>query len=706
MPYLRMGDGGSPPSGTQIRQAPLESFMPFAKVMRMSEPKKSALVKELEGLRAQIREHDRRYYLLDAPVVSDKEYDDLYARLKELESAHPELVTPDSPTRRVGGAPSSDFKPVKHATAMLSLDNAYAEADIRAWDERVRKNLPAGESPTYLVEPKIDGLSCALTYENGALTRAATRGDGETGEDVTANARTIRAIPLSLPGQAPRRLEIRGEVYMTFADFETVNDGEKRAGREPFANPRNCAAGSLRQKDPHVTAGRRLRFTAHSYGLWDATPPASHSEFLRLCGEFAIPANSFERCADIDAVAAYYDRFRESLMPKLAYAVDGLVVKVDSFAQQRRLGFTARSPRWGIAYKYPAQQATSLVKDVLFSVGRTGAITPVAKIEPVFCAGVTISSATLHNFSELERLGLRVGDRVLIERAGEVIPKVVKVVEKAKKAVLILPPKKCPDCDAPVVKEEGLVAYRCDNVSCPAQLRRTLEHFASRPAMDIVGLGEAAVDQLVSRGLVKDVAGIYALTKEQLLGLELFADKKADNLLAQIEASKAKALDRVLFALGIRHVGEKTAETVAERMDLDALLKASEEDFQAVPDVGPVVAASLRAFFSSAQGRALISRLKEAGLAMRKPERKLAAGAPLAGMTFVFTGELSSLTREAAEERVKSLGGKASGSVSAKTTYVVAGAAAGSKLKKALSLGVKVLTEDEFRALIGSLRSR
>lgn len=658
---------------------------------------------EIEALREQIREHDRRYYLLDSPVVSDKEYDDLFARLKELEAAHPELVTVDSPTQRVGGAAASDFKAVKHAAAMLSLDNAYEEADIRAWDERVRKNLPAGESPSYLVEPKIDGLSCALTYEGGALVRAATRGDGETGEEVTANARTIRAIPLRLKGAVPKRLELRGEVYMTFADFEKVNEAEKQAGREPFANPRNCAAGSLRQKDAKVTAGRRLRFLAHSYGVWDGTEPSSHSDFLAQCRSFGVPANSFERCADIDAVAAYYTRFREELMPKLAYAVDGLVVKVDSFAQQKRLGFTARSPRWGMAYKYPAQQATSLVKEVVFSVGRTGAITPVAKVEPVFCAGVTISSVTLHNFEEIARLGLRVGDRVLIERAGEVIPKVVKVVEKARKAAAIAPPKKCPDCGAAVVKEEGLVAYRCDNVSCPAQLRRTLEHFASRPAMDIVGLGDSAVDQLVSRGLVKDVADIYALTKEQLLGLDLFKDKKADNLLSQIVASKEKTLDRVLFALGIRHVGEKTAETITERMNLGGLLHASVEDFQAVPDVGPIVAACLHSFFASSEGKNLVARLKAAGLGMKKPERRVAAGAPFAGMTFVFTGELTSCTRDEAEEKVKSLGGKASGSVSAKTTYVVAGEAAGSKLKKATALGVKVLTEAEFQDMLGRL---
>ena len=663
-------------------------------------PRKKTPEAEIAALRAEIAEHDRRYYLLDNPTVSDTEYDRLMARLKELEAAHPEMDSAESPSRRVGGAVGSDFAPVKHAVPMLSLDNAYEEADIRAWDERVLKNLPKGDAPSYLVEPKIDGLSCALTYEDGVLVRAATRGDGETGEDVTANARTIRAIPLRLNGEAPMRLELRGEVYMPFAVFEAVNECEKRAGREPFVNPRNCAAGSLRQKDPAITASRGLRFTAHSYGVWEGAEPFSHAEFLKRCGELGIRASTYERCGDIDSVVAYFARFRETLMPKLAYAVDGLVVKVDSFAQQRRLGFTARSPRWGIAFKYPAQQATSKVIAVEYSVGRTGVITPVAKVEPVFCAGVTISSITLHNFEEIERLGLRIGDRVLIERAGEVIPKIVKVVEKARKPAAISIPKKCPDCGGPVVKEEGMVAYRCDNPSCPAQLRRTLEHFASRSAMDIVGLGDSAVDQLVSRGLVKDVADIYSLKKEQLLELELFADKKADNLLAQIEESKSKPLDRALNALGIRQVGEKTAEVLAERFDIDRLLSASEADFQAAPDVGPIVAKSLHAFFSSKEGRGLVERLRARGLTMAKPERRIAAGAPFAGKTFVFTGALTLFTREEAEEKVKSLGGKAVGSVSAKTSFVVAGADAGSKLKKAETLGVKVLTEQQFQEML------
>lgn len=657
---------------------------------------------EVAALRAEIREHDRRYYELSQPTIADAEYDALQARLKALEDAHPELRAPDSPTQKVGGAVASTFAPARHARPMLSLDNTYNEDDIRAWHDRVLKNLPPGEAPVYILEQKLDGLSCALTYEEGRFVRAATRGDGETGEDVTENVRFVGHVPDKLKGpNLPNMLEIRGEIVLFFEDFKRINDEEALAGRPPFVNPRNCAAGSLRQKDALVTKSRRLRFFVHSYGDWRPEHDLpSHSSFLERCKAMGFSVEPFGKETSIDGVVAHYGRFRDEGIAKLPYAVDGLVVKVDSFAQQRRLGFTAKSPRWAVAFKYPAQQATSVVRDVEFSVGRTGTITPVAKLEPVFCGGVTISNVTLHNFEEIGRLGLRVGDRVLIERAGEVIPKVVKVVEKKKGGRTISIPSKCPVCAGPVVKEEDLVAVFCDNPSCPAQLRRTVEHFASRPAMDIVGLGDSAVDQLVAKGLVKDAADVYGLTKEALLGLELFADKKADNLLAQIEASKAKSLERVLFALGIRHVGEKTAETIAERMDLGALLLASEADFMAVPDVGPVVAKSLHAFFASEAGRGLIARLRKAGLAMTKPERLVAAGAPFAGMTFVFTGALTKFTRDEAEEKVKSLGGKASGSVSAKTTYVVYGEDAGSKLKKARDLGVKTMTEDEFQRML------
>ena len=657
---------------------------------------------EVSELRSEISGHNRRYYERQAPSISDSEYDALMARLRALEDAHPELKTPDSPTQKVGGAVSSSFAPAKHARPMLSLDNTYNEEDIREWSGRVLKNLPPGEAPTYVLEQKLDGLSCALTYEDGKFVRAATRGDGETGEDVTENVKFVGNVPRELKGRdLPKSLEIRGEIVLFFEDFKKINEEEALAGRPPFVNPRNCAAGSLRQKDPLITKRRHLKFFVHSYGDWapEHALPA-HSAFLDRCRAMGFSVEPYTFAKSVEEVLARYADFRDHGVAKLPYAVDGLVVKVDAFAQQRRLGFTAKSPRWAVAFKYPAQQATTVVQGVEFSVGRTGTITPVAKLEPVFCGGVTISNVTLHNFEEIARLGLHVGDRVLIERAGEVIPKVVKVVERARGGKDIVPPRKCPVCGGPVLKEEDLVAVFCDNPSCPAQVRRTLEHFASRPAMDIVGLGDSAVDQLVGKKLVKDAADLYDLRKEDLLGLELFKDKKADNLLAQIEASKSRTLDRVVYGLGIRHVGDRTAETVAERMDVDALLRASVEDFQSVADIGPVVAASLHGFFSSAAGRKLISRLRAHGVKMPKPERVIAAGAPFSGMTFVFTGALTKFTREDAEEKVKSLGGKTSGSVSAKTTYVVYGEDAGAKLKKAQELGVKVITESEFEKML------
>lgn len=652
---------------------------------------------EAAALRKEIAAHDRRYYLEDAPTIGDSEYDALVARLKALEDAHPELRTADSPTQKVGGGlRASSFAPVKHARPMLSLDNTYNADEIRAWGERVAKGLPPGARPRFIVERKLDGVSCALTYEDGRLTRAATRGDGETGEDVTENARHVEQVPERLQG-GPAFLEVRGEIVLPFADFEAINAAEKAAGRPGFVNPRNCAAGSLRQKDPRITASRHLKFYAHSFGVWDA-PLESHAEFLKSCRKAGFAVEPHHEADSIESVISFYERFRPEL-PRLPYAVDGLVVKVDDFASQRRLGFTAKSPRWAVAFKYPAQQASSRLVGVEFSVGRTGTITPVAKVEPVFCGGVTISSVTLHNFEEIGRLDVAVGDRVLIERAGEVIPKIVKVSEKGRPREPIRPPRDCPDCGGPVLKEEGQVAYFCDNPSCPAQLRRTLQHFASRAAMDIEGLGESAVDQLVGKGLVKDVAGLYGLSKEDLLGLDLFAEVKADNLLAQIERSKSRTLDRAIYALGIRHVGEKTAEVLAERFTMASLLGATREELQSVPDVGPVVAESLHAFFSSKNGASLIGRLQKHGLAFRPPERRVAAGWAHAGKTFVFTGELS-VPREEAEELVKAAGGKTSGSVSSKTAFVVAGEAAGSKLKKARELGVAVLTEAEFRELL------
>jgi DNA ligase (NAD+) len=652
---------------------------------------------EIDRLRAEISEHDRRYYVEDAPTIVDTQYDQLMKKLAALEAEHPELARADSPTRRVSGAVSSDFKPVKHAAPMLSLDNAYDEEELRAWHERLLKNLPAGEAPVFVVEPKIDGLSCALTYEDGVLARGATRGDGETGEDVTANVRTIKSVPLRLCGKFPAKLEIRGEIVMHDADFKKLNESLLAEGKEPFVNPRNCAAGSLRQKDPRITAGRRLRFMAHSYGAWEPEGAVkSHREFLAAAASMGFRVEPHPALDTVDAVVAHYKRFQAVEMEKLPYAVDGLVVKVDSYVHQRRAGWTAKSPRWAVAFKYPAQQAATVVEDVLFSVGRTGAITPVAKVKPVFCAGVTISSITLHNFDEIGRLGLKIGDGVLIERAGEVIPKVVKVTKPAKSGREILPPKKCPVCGGRVAKEAELVAYYCENPSCPAQLKRSLLHYSSRPALDIQGLGEQVVDALVDSGRVKSCADLYELTEADLLKVPLFAETRAKNLLAQIEASRARPLSKLLFGLGIRHVGEKMAELLAESFALEELARADAAALQKVPEVGPVVAETVEAFFRSDDVRALVARLKKAGLDFRKEERALVAGSPFTGKTFVFTGELTKMTRDEAEEKVKALGGKASGSVSAKTAYVVAGEAAGSKLKKARTLGVPVRTEAEF----------
>ena len=656
---------------------------------------------EVEKLRREIREHDRRYYVEDAPVVSDTEYDMLMRRLQELEREHPELVASDSPSQRVAGEASTDFAPARHGVPMLSLDNAYSEDEVRAWHERLLKNLPPGEHPRFVIEPKIDGLSCSLTYKKGLFTRAATRGDGETGEDVTPNARTIKSIQLALAGGFPETLEIRGEVVMYDADFKALNDRLVADGKDAFVNPRNCAAGSLRQKDPRVTAARHLRFIVHSFGLWEPDCPIqSHSEFLAASKKMGFKVERSLSVDSVDAIIAEYHRFQRESLDQLPYAVDGLVIKVDSYAHQRRLGWTAKSPRWALAFKYPAQQASTVVEDVVFSVGRTGAITPVAKVKPVFCAGVTISSVTLHNFDEIARLGVRVGDGVLIERAGEVIPKVVKVTTRAKRGRAIKPPSRCPVCGGRAAKEPDFVAYYCENPSCPAQLKRALLHFASRPAMDVQGLGEQVVEALVESGRVKSFADLYALSQDDLLKVPLFAETRATNLLAQLEASRARPLDKLLFGLGIRHVGEKMAEVLAENFSLDALMAADAPALQRVPEVGPVVAETIAAFFKSEEVRALMERLRRAKLDFRKVERRALAGSPFAGKTFVFTGELTKLTREQAEEKVKALGGKASGSVSAKTAYVVAGEAAGSKLKKAQTLGVAVLDESQFLELL------
>ncbi len=657
---------------------------------------------EIKRLRGEIHLHERLYYVLDKPGITDAEFDALMRRLRELEDSYPQYASDDSPTRRVGGSRSNTFAPVPHRVPMLSLDNCYSEEEFLEWHERVVKGL-GGEKFELAVEAKIDGLSCSIEYAGGRLVRASTRGDGETGEDVTLNVRTIGPVPLSLPPGAPSDFEARGEVYMDKRDFEALVKESLAAGEEPFVNPRNAAAGSLRQKDPAVTARRRLKFFAHSYGhLAAGAEPSSHWEYLERCRELGFPVSAVRKlCGSAEEVVEFYRGHAEKRFA-LPYEIDGLVVKVNSLKQQKLLGFTAKSPRWAIAFKYPAQQAVTRVLGVEFSVGRTGAVTPVAQLEPVKCGGVTISSATLHNFDEIARLGLKTGDRVVIERAGEVIPKVVRVDTSARGGAEkeIVPPKRCPSCSAELFRDDEEVALRCVNPSCPAQLRRSLLHFASRDAMRIEGLGESSVDQLLAKGLLKSFPDIYRLRKEDLLLLELFKDKKAENLLAEIAKSREQPLSRLIYALGIRHIGEKSGRVLAGHFKtMKSFMAAGPDELAKVPDVGPVVAEAITEFFKSESTRAMIGELESLGLRMDEPARA-PSGNKLDGRTFVFTGELKSLTRSEAQARVRELGGKETSSVSAKTSYVVAGADPGSKLAKAQKLGVKVLTEEEFLSLL------
>ncbi len=667
--------------------------------MDKSEAKKTA-----EQLRETIRQHDYRYYVLSQPTISDTEYDKLYKQLTSLEKEFPELIHPDSPTQRVGGQAVSSFTEVKHRVPMLSLDNTYNENEVLEWDDRLEKNLGITEFD-YITEPKIDGVSASLLYENGRFTRGATRGDGDTGEDITANLKTIRSIPLRLQAPFPKALEVRGEVFMDKKDFAKMNAQAQKVGEEMFANPRNAAAGSLRQKDPAVTAERPLRFLVHSFGYVEGASWETHWDFIRACATMGIPTSQIlQRCATImDCMRAC--RQIEKQRETLDYEIDGAVIKINRFSLREKMGTTHKSPRWAVAYKFESYQATTTVLNIECSVGRTGTITPVAKLKPVSCGGVTISNASLHNFDEIKRLDVRIGNTVLVERAGDVIPKVLKVVVEEGKKQQGKPftvPTECPVCEAPIVKEKEIeVAYRCSNPGCPAQVRRSVLHFASRDAMDIDGLGEVVVNELVAKKLVKDVADIYSLTRGELLKLPLFADKKADNLLKAIEKSKKEPLSKVLFGLGIRHVGEKAAMVLAEQFGtLDALSQASESDLRKIHEIGPVMAQSIVSYFSLSTTKTILNKLKRTGLSMKeeKPIRK--GPQVLAGKTVVFTGELQKLSRSEAEKKVRELGGNATGSVSAKTDFVVVGKEPGSKATKAQKLGVKILSERDFLALL------
>src|SRR5713101_584922 len=666
----------------------------------------SKIQKEIDRLRDEIRHHEYRYYVLDDPEITDAQFDRLMNELKKLEAEHPELVTPDSPTQRVGGSPREGFVTVQHARPMLSLDNAFSYDALRDWDRRVREGS-VRERIEYIAEHKFDGLSISLQYEDGVLVRGVTRGDGTTGEDVTLNVRTIRSIPLRVETAALKKaglradFEVRGEVIMTRQAFDALNRAQEKQGGKIFVNPRNAAAGAVRVLDPAITASRNLDFFAY-YLLADGRVPfEKHSESLQVLKQLRFRASDdWKLCPSIEEVLAYCDAW-ETGRETLEYEIDGVVVKVNSSGIQDELGYTARAPRWAIAYKYPAQQETTVVNDILVQVGRTGALTPVAVLEPVQVGGVTVSRATLHNMDEIERLGLQIGDTVLIERAGEVIPHVLKVVKEGKNRRPFRMPTKCPECGSAIHKAEGEVDYRCVNAACPAKRKESLLHFAGRHAMDIDGLGEKIVDQLVDKGLVKDVADLCSLKLDQVADLERMAEKSAQNLLDEIEASKKNSLARLIYALGIQFVGERTAQLLAEHFSsLEELAAAKEEQLEKVPEVGPKVAASIVEFFSEAANRQLIKKLHKAGV-HPTAEKRVVKSQKLAGKSFVFTGGLANRSREEAGELVQQHGGKVSGTVSKKTDYVVVGTDPGSKYDKAKELGVTILTEREFEKLLG-----
>jgi DNA ligase (NAD+) len=655
-------------------------------------------VREAQELREELRRHEHLYYVLDTPEITDAEYDALMRKLQALEEEHPEIVTPDSPTRRVGGSPREGFIKVRHSSPMLSLDNALNNAELRDFDRRVR-DLLEGESYRYVVELKMDGLSMVARYRNGQFFEAVTRGDGVIGEDVTENARTIRSLPLRVKSQLVE-FEVRGEAVMNRPAFERLNAEREQKGLLRFANPRNAAAGSLRLLEPQVTASRRLDY--YTYFLLNAGQPAreTHWQTLEELAHMGFKVNPHRKlCQDLTEVLEFCAHW-EARREELSYEIDGVVVKIDSVEQQQRLGFTAKAPRWAIAYKYPARQAVTTVEGIEVQVGRTGALTPVAQLKPVEVSGVTVSRATLHNEDEIDRLGLQVGDDVIIERSGDVIPKVVRVQAQGSYRKEFHMPKHCPVCGGMVVREEGEAASRCININCPARLKESILHFASRGVMNIDGVGDALVDQLVDRKLVTSVAELYDLTAEKLLELERMGKKSAANILRNIEDSKKNPLPRVLTALGIRFVGERTAVFLAEAFgSLDSIAEAGPAELQQAEEVGPKVAESIFQFFREPRNQELVSRLRSAGLQFEYRSTR-PRGGPLKGMTFVLTGTLPNLSREDARKLIETNGGKVSTAVSKKTNYVVAGADPGSKFDKAQELGIKVVDEEGLLELL------
>lgn len=655
-------------------------------------------------LRDEINDHNYRYYVLDDPIISDAEFDALLQELQRIEAAHPELITPDSPTQRVGGAPLKHFGEIRHAIAMLSLGNCFEDGDVVEFDRRVREGLGV-ESVQYVAEPKLDGLSLSVRYEQGQLSTAATRGDGSVGENVTANAKTIRTIPLRLRGTDwPDILEVRGEVVIRKKDFARFNEDQQRVGAKMFANPRNAAAGSVRQLDSRITARRPLTFFPWGLGECSASIASTHDEAMDCLGRWGFSVNTeMHTVQGIQEVLSYYRRLLEK-RDSLPYEVDGVVYKVNDFSARDELGFTAKAPRWATAHKFPATEATTVVESIEASVGRTGAITPVANLKPVAIAGVVVKRATLHNQDEVDRKDVRCGDTVIVRRAGDVIPEVVAVIVE-KRPAQASPwhiPATCPVCGSAVERLDDQSAHFCTGgLYCPAQRKGAITHFASRTAMDIEGLGEKLVEQLVDQGLVSTVADLYTLNAEQLVALERMGEKSAENLLQAIAGSKKTTLARFLYALGINQVGEVMAKNLARYFgDLQPIMAADTETLLGVSDVGPVVAASIHGFFAEKHNREVINALLHQGVHWSKEQRAQGQG-PLANMTFVLTGNLGAMTREEAKEAIERRGGKVSGSVSKKTSYVVVGEAAGSKLEKAKQLGVSLLTPDEFFKLVG-----
>jgi DNA ligase (NAD+) len=683
----------------------------------------TSAAKRIAELREQIHFHDRKYYEESRPVISDREYDRLMQELKDLETQHPELLTPGSPTQRVSGELQTELKPVRHAVPMMSIDNTYSEAELRAFDERVRKGL-GGAQPAYVLEPKIDGTSISLRYESGRLVLGATRGRGNVGDDVTVNARTIRSIPLTLPtggveSPPPPILEVRGEVYMDNEDFQRVNKEIEAEGEEPYANPRNLTSGTLRRLDPKIVARRRLRFLAHGLGQVEPMTTTSYWQWTRLLRNWGIPMpKDIWRVETIDEAVARIHEF-EKIRPKLPYMTDGMVVKVDLFAQRERLGSTSKAPRWVVAYKYETEQQPTVLKNVRWQVGKGGSLTPVGVLEPVFISGVTVTNVTLHNIDQIKRLDLHLGDTVIVERAGEVIPYVVEAVpeKRSRGARPIEPPAKCPSCGAKVEREADTPYIRCVNPACPAQLKERLRWFCHRGQMDIEGLGDVLVDQLVERGLVGEFADLYKVKADDIASLSseveqngkivtrTVGEKVAKKVVDNIDKSRGQPLERLLAGLGIRHVGNRVAHVLATHFgSLDNLAAASSEQLNEVHEIGPAIADSVHDFFHNQAGKRTIAHLKAVGIDPRQEITKTEAAAelPLAGKTIVVTGTLQKYKRDEIEALIQKHGGRASGSVSKKTDFVLAGEEAGSKLDKARQLGIAVISEDDFDRMIGS----